>query len=400
MSCARRHFLISSGSEQGFTLVELLVAVAIGLMLTVAVLTVQLRLSTQNVRTTDVGMRDNEARASMDAISRDVGNSGFLLGGTHLQCFATLNFNAAAPAPSFFNSYPVSAMVAANGTALPFVAAPGLSLNYPAAGSANRSDVLVISATLDGSQLPPTMTPSTSVVVNNNYTPMSSGTLPVASNLNFGVNQIGLLQIPMGQLNNAAQAQQRVCLRIPISSVSASPVNNSDSVSSAGAQMPVDFYTGFSGQISSLGLTGATALTDALLKQSKLTNLGGTAVASNQRTYSYFIDANPARYQAPTLVRASIDALTDLEIATERQEIGVGVVSLQVLFGVDPANTGGVTAYQTGAQVVAAGNSSKVRSAKILVLTRSIYPDKDFTNPQAVLLLTTWFLRRKDVHRA
>ena len=132
-------------------------------------------------------------------------------------------------------------------------------------------------------------------------------------------------------------------------------------------------------------------MTDALLKQSKLTNLGGTAVASNQRTYSYFIDANPARYQAPTLVRASIDALTDLEIATERQEIGVGVVSLQVLFGVDPANTGGVTAYQTGAQVVAAGNSSKVRSAKILVLTRSIYPDKDFTNPQAVLLLTTWF---------
>lgn len=370
---------------------ELLVAVAIGLMLTVAVLTVQLRLSTQNVRTTDVGMRDNEARASMDAISRDVGNAGFLFGGTHLQCFATLNFNAAAPAPSYFTSYSVSSMVAANGTALPFVAAPGLSLNYPAAGSANRSDVLVISATLDGSRLPPNVTPNTSVVVNNSYTPMSNGTLPVASNLNFGVNQIGLLQIPMGQFNNAAQPQQRVCLRIPISAVSVLPVNNNDSVSSAGGQMPVNFYTGFSGQISSLGLTGATGLTDALLKQSKLTNLGGTAVASNQRTYSYFIDANPARYLAPTLVRASIDALTDLEIATERQEIGVGVVSLQILFGVDPVNTGGVTAYQTGAQVIAAGNSSKVRSAKILVLTRSIYPDKDFTNPQAVLPFTTWF---------
>ena len=225
MSCALRPSPINSGSEQGFTLVELLVAVAIGLILTIAILTVQLRLSTQNVRTADIGMRDNEARAAMDAISRDLGNGGFLFGGTHLQCFATLNFNTSAPAPNYFAAYPVSSLVAANGTALPFVAAPGVSLNYPATGSPNRSDVLVIRATLDGSRLPPDKTPTTTVAVNNAYTPMSSGILPVVANLDFSANQMALLQIPMGQLNNAAQAQQRVCIRIPITAVSALPVS-------------------------------------------------------------------------------------------------------------------------------------------------------------------------------
>lgn len=356
---------------------------------------VQLKLSAQNMRTADVSMRDNEARAAMDLISRDLSGAGFLSGGTHLNCFATLNYNTAVPAPNFFTTYAASSMLAANGTALPFVANPGITLNFPSNGSANRSDVLVVRTALDGTQFTPANTPISPVAVNTNYTPLSNGILPLGSNAGFNQGNVALLQVIMGPLNNPAVPQQRVCVRAPISAVSALPVNGSDNVSVGGPLMPSGFFADFSARIASLGIAGATALTQPLIAQGKLTNLGSPAMAplvTRQRTYAYFIDANPARYQWPTLVRASINPLNDLEIAAERQEIGAGVVSLQVLFGVDPGNTGGVTAYQTGAQALAAGNLGWVRSVKVLVLTRALYNDKDFSNSaQTVLPLRTWF---------
>jgi len=399
-SHARKPSAINSASaEQGFSLVELLVAVAIGLILCVAVLTVQVKLSAQNMRAADVGMRDNEVRAAMDQITRDLSGAGFLSGGTHLGCYATLNYNTAVPSPYFFTSYSVASLAAANGMALPFVAAPGLKLNYPKSTSSNRSDVLVIRTALDATQFPPATTPLTPVAVNTGYTPMSSGILPLASNKGFNAGDVGLLQVTMGPLNNPAVPQQRVCVRVPISAVSMAPVNGNDNVGSSGALMPNAYYTDFSTQVGSLGITAATALTGPLINQGKLASLGSPAMApkpaTTQRTYAYFIDTDPTRYQWPTLVRASINPLNDLEIAAERQEIGAGVVSLQVLFGVDPGNTGGVTAYQTGAQAVAAKTLGWVRSVKILVLTRALYPDREFDNskvyPSMTLPLKTWF---------
>nr|WP_246448455.1 PilW family protein [Roseateles oligotrophus] len=393
-SHARRPSPTSSAStERGFSLIELLVAVAIGLILSVAVLMVQLKLSAQNARTADVSMRDNEARATMDLVSRDLGSAGFLSGATHLSCFATLNYNTAVPAPNYFTSYSVSSLLASSGTSLPFVAPPGLNLNYPPPGSANRSDALVIRLALDGTQFTPSKTPITSIAVNNTYTPMSNGVLPIASNNGFVPGQMGLLQIPLGPPGTPAAPQKRLCIRVPISTVPG-PLAGNDNISSVGPQMPAIAYNGFSSQVTALGVASATALTDALIKQGKLTSLG-TAAASNQRTYVYFIDTDPARYQWPTLVRASINPLNDLEIPAERQDVGAGVVSLQVLFGIDPGNTGGVTAYQTGPQMLAANSSGWVRSVRLLILTRALYRDKDFSNtqlyPTNVIPLSTMF---------
>lgn len=106
-----------------------MVSVAIGLVLVVAVLYLQLKLTSQNVRTTDTAVRDNEARAAMDVITRDLSGGGFLHGGSNSSCYTVLHYNTALPAPNYFASFPVSSVAGGTGVALPFVATPGITLD-------------------------------------------------------------------------------------------------------------------------------------------------------------------------------------------------------------------------------------------------------------------------------
>ena len=357
---------------------------AIGLILTVAVLAVQARLTSQNVRTSDTSLRDNEARAAMDAIARDLTGGGFLHAGSSGTCNAVLSYNSALPAAKYSAGFPVSALAGGASVVLPFVAGAGITLNYPTVASGNRSDVLVLRSTTDATQFSSTVTPQSATTDNLAYTPLATGVLPFSNSPTPAITagNVGLLQVPVG----TAPTQQIVCMRVPITSVGLS--SGSTSVSSSGALMPSTNYTGFSGQLALTGLTGQV-LSDFQLRSSKLLDLG-TAAATNQRTYAYFVDADPARYRWPTLVRATINTLTDVEVAGSRQELAAGVASFQVLFGVGTPATG-VTSYQTWPQVIAAGNAGNVLTVKVMVLSRSIYPDKEYVNPASSVPLQTQF---------
>ena len=78
-------------------------------------------------------------------------------------------------------------------------------------------------------------------------------------------------------------------------------------------------------------------------------------------------------------MRATFSLLNDTAIGAP-QPIAAGVVSLQVRFGVDPGNTGQVTAYETGAQVLALRHQAAVLSIRVAMVTRSLYADNDFTH--------------------
>jgi type IV pilus assembly protein PilW len=373
-SRAARFSTTSSASERGFTLVELMVSVAIGLVLVVAVLYLQLKLTSQNVRTTDTAVRDNEARAAMDVITRDLSGGGFLHGGSNSSCYTVLHYNTALPAPNYFASFPVSSVAGGTGVALPFVATPGITLNYPVAGSTNRSDVLVVRGTADATQFSAVLNPVAPAMDNTAFLPTATTQMPFSPSPlpPFNANDVGLVQVSVGTPPNA----QLACLRIPITTA---PVvaNGSAFITSTGALMPVAGYSGFATQYAGIGLSGG--ISDTLLRSSKVIDLGAAAT-TNQFVYAYFVDNS---YRWPTLVRAKINALTDLEVPNTRQEIAAGVVSFQVLFGVGSA-TAGVTAYQTWPQVLAAGNAGNVLTVRVLILQRSLYPDKDFNNARSL----------------
>ena len=70
--------------QAGFTLIELMVALALSLVLAIALLVMQVNLGKNTMRTADVGVRDVQARAAMDLITQDISDAGFLFGGTAL----------------------------------------------------------------------------------------------------------------------------------------------------------------------------------------------------------------------------------------------------------------------------------------------------------------------------
>ena len=359
-------------TQLGFTLIEMMVALLIGMVLVGAVLVVQLNLTSQNVRMSDIGVRDNETRSALDMVRRDLSGAGFLFGGLHRNCDVMLAYNSAAPGigggPGYFPVTRVAAMAGGPGVQLPFTGGTGFTVSYPAAGSPNRSDVLVIRSTLDATRLTEALSPSINATTSATISPTTSGMIPLANTAGFNLGDMVVVQVPVGIAGN----QSRVCMRNQVSAV---VVNTSVALNGTGT-MPANFYAGFSGQMANYGVSDT--LSNVLLQNAKVTNLG-SAAAAQQVTYVYFVDYSSAA-NWPRLVRAQLNTMTETEIAGTRQDIAAGVVSMQVLFGVDPANTGAVTAYQTGAQVVANQNYDDILCIKLLLVTRSINADPKFTN--------------------
>lgn len=363
--------------RRGFTLVELMVALAVGMLLAVAILITQLKLSGQNTRTADVGNRDNEMRAVLGAIVREIGGAGFLDGGSEFGCFATINYNNTL-STNYYISYAAWGMAASKGTPLPFISGTGVTLNYPdSATTTNKSDVLVVRAATDGTQFPATVSPTFAGRMDSSFNPMGDGNLPVQADSGVAASLVGktaILAVPLSTLNS--YGSQTLCMRVPIGSVSTS--GSSYSIGGSGNRMPSNNYTGFGNQVASTGMTGT--LSNAVLEgQAKMTVIG-TAATSNQRTYAYYIDASnyPSTTKpVPTLVRSTINAVDDTLIGTSTP-IAAGVVSFQLRFGIGNDSSQTVTAYQDAATMTANKTNGYVRTVKIAVLTRSLYDDKDY----------------------
>ena len=368
--------------EAGFTLVELMVALAIGLVLAGAILITQLKMTQQNATISDTFTRDTEARAAMDIISADVNGSGFLLGSSQLKCSVVLNYDNLAPS-NYFATFGVSALAGGNGNAIPFIAGTGVSLNYPATGSTNRSDVLMVSGTANARNL-------TQLILTPNptagYTPTTTGTIPVnpdqagvTSTYTSGLpvaGETGILWLP------SATNSVSTCIRVPITGTGFA--SGSSSVASASGQfMPGSFYSGFGTQLTTL--TGAaTPMSDGWIEQGSLIDAGFASnpyVPCQACTTAYYVD-QPTVNSIPTLMKVTVNALDDVEIGSP-QAVAAGVVSLQVAFGVDVGGMNGYVTqyYKDWASVLASGNAPYVRTVKIAIISRSLQQDYNL-NPQ------------------
>jgi Tfp pilus assembly protein PilW len=362
-----------------------MVAVAIGLFLTVAMLVMQLKLIGQNTNTGDVRVRDNESRAALSLITNDLDSAGFLLSGLQYPCYGLLTYNPSYPGGNYQVFYPVWGLSGASGLSLPFVVpgggnTAGITLNYPS--GANRSDVLVIAATINAVNFAPTSTPSFEMDDGAvAYKPTADGVLPLKSttpadgsdlaDVAVGDQAIVLapnLTLPKAALSRSGRA---LCMRVPVGAKGAS------TITASGATMPPNSFAGYATQVASTGTT--TPLVDAYLLDAKIVDVVRTIAAPavpNQRwLYVYFVDAPPG--SVPTLVRATIDATTDQELPNTRLQIASGVVSFQVMFGVDTTGGGAVTAYQSGSALAANKTAGYVRSVKLAIVTRTLFDDPD-----------------------
>lgn len=355
--------------QSGVTLIELLIAMLISLVLAIAVMVVQRSLTMQKTRSSDVGLRDNEARAALDLMAHDVSSAGFLFGGSHLPCDALYTYNS----NGHYKRLPVDAFAATFNAVMPFALTPSLKLNYPATGSVTPSDVLVVTGAVDSSNFSSARSPAVPVLnLPGAYSPLNTGRLPVKTLTGLTVNHVGVV--------NVADNSKRACLRVPFTALAV--VGGVPEISSTGGIMPSTFYAGFGAQMLPPAFAGP--LSDAqVLAGASVVDLGdpNQAVApARHTTTAFYIDANTANGGWPMLMRASYSMLNDSVVAGSPQPIAAGVVSLQVLFGVDPGLTGQVTDYMTAAHVRAAG-IQEIRSVRIAMLNRTLFEDPDLKTP-------------------
>ncbi|HEX7689442.1 MAG TPA: PilW family protein [Burkholderiaceae bacterium] len=361
------------GAAAGFTLVELLVALALSMILVGVMLKAQQSLATQTVHNADSETRDNEARTALDLINRTVTGAGFLLGGSPQACNEMFTYNSGAQSTSkYFVHHPVDAVAATSGLYLPF--ASGLQLTYPGtSGTPTPSDVLAVTTSSDATGFDANNAPIVAVSPNSAYTPMSTGKFPMQTTTGLTAGDTAILQV--------ALTNRIACFRLPIASLSTASGSPDVDDSAVNALMPSTFLNGYA---SSLTTAGYGTMTDAAVFQGQFVDITyvppGMPVATTPRSTSavtvvFYVDRD-ANYSFPVLKMATY-SFKDDSVQTAPQIVAAGVVSLQVRFGVDPGKTGAITAYHDAATVTTNNEWDTVRSTKVAIVSRSLTTESD-----------------------
>lgn len=372
-------------AQRGLSLIELMVALAIGLIFSLAVLMVQSSLTKQNVAMTDAMQRDSQSRAALDLITRDLSNAGFFQNGPSFgsQCNLTLSYgvnggNATVIAPAIAASEPSPLPTSSTLSAQ-------LDPNLYTPPNGNTSVVLTMTMATSTPQVNTTNGGPVNVIFPGQSPPNAppNGTNLVLNQLPAGAKQgdIGLLS-----LKNFRFSNKTVCFQIPLSHIpaqSATQPNSVDSLNNTSLSPPINTpfqtkgYTGFQKALISAGLlsSGQTLQATDFYGQGTvtLTDLGQPST-TNLQTVAYWVanQANSAGGQFPALMQAVINAQGT--IVGQPVPVAAGVVSLVALFGVGtPAS--GVTQYLTGKDVQSQNQLGNIRSVWIALVTRSLHPD-------------------------
>ncbi len=381
---ARSEFIKRKRREDGLTLIELMVSLLVAAILGIAIIGVLgFGIGRDRANSNATAVNDN-ARAALTLITRDVASAGFLFGATQSQCSITLAYDNGFPSP-YQTLYPIWEAQEVFGSALPFpdpniatetyptstfpssdTAAPGIAqvLLITSAPSAT-SFIANTSAPLYIVQFGTTQSGSGSGSLSSTQLP--TNTLSLNSTVGIQPGDTAYLQVPM---NGGT-----VCIRVPIVSTGTSTGQGTSYIDSKPSQyMPSNGYQDFQPQIpASYG-----TLNNGDLLHSRLLNLGLSNYSLEIQ--EYWIDETQP---FPVLMRDTFSALTDSLLYSEA--IAPGVVSLQVLFGTIPTGSpaGTPITWKTWANVAA---TDEVESADVALVSRTLHPDLTYTAPQTIVV--------------
>ncbi|MHB8409462.1 MAG: PilW family protein [Acidiferrobacterales bacterium] len=368
---------IKSPREQGLTLVELMVSLAVASILAIAILgTLGFSFHRNRVSSDAVAMND-DARAALTLISRDVASAGFLFGSAQSQCAVTLTYDSAG-SPAYVQMHPIWAQTETAGQTLPL---GNVTADYPPAGDTNASGVaqvlLTASAPSAASFIAQTASPLYIVQFGTTQsgngqgalasTQLPTDTLALNSTQGIQSGDTAYLQVPM---NGGT-----VCMRVPIVKVGAGTGGGATYIDSKPSNyMPSNGYQDFGPQIpASYG-----TLTNGALLHARILDLGQTP--QTLEIVQYWIDDSQ---NFPVLMRGTYSGLTDAPLSTDA--LAPGVVSLQVLFATIPqgAPTGTPVTWKSWGDVLA---GDQVLEADVALVVRTLHPDPTYTAPTTIVV--------------
>ncbi|MHB8390694.1 MAG: PilW family protein [Acidobacteriaceae bacterium] len=365
-------------AERGLTLIELMVSLTVASILALAILgVITYGLGRNRASSNATDLNDN-ARAALTLLTRDVASAGFMFGAVQSQCALTLSYDSGTVSGNV-QLYPIWTVPQASGQTLPM---GGATETYPAATNTNASgmaQVLLMSAAPSVS----TYTSNTSspiYVVQFGTTTSSSGggaisstSLPVSTlqlNNTAGINagDMAFLQVPMNGGN--------VCMRIPIVSTGTATGGGANYIKSKPSPyMPSSGYSDFASQVpSSYG-----TLTNSNLLHSRILNLG--SAPDTLEIVQYWIDNSQG---FPVLWRSTYSALTDAPIQSEA--LAPGVVSLQALFATIPKGSPPGSTPVTWKSWAQVASTDQIVNADVAIVARTLHPDPAYHAPATIVV--------------
>lgn len=368
--------------SRGFTLIELMVGLAVSSIIALAVMAAMGFGAGQDAVQGQIMQSNDQARAALMLITRDVQSAGFLSSATQSTCSASFAYDAN-QSPAYVQQAPISAASQAFASNLPL---QSVAPSWPLAGQSSylAQSLLITSAPSASAYFSQTSAPLYVVQFGTTQSPSGSGSiastqLPVSTlqlNSTQGIQpgDMMVVQVPM---NGGT-----VCFRAPVCAVGSGSGQGTTYIDSKNCTlgsryMPTNGYQDYAEQVpSSFG-----SLTNSNMMHATLVDMGQNV---NTLQYVQYWISRQSPYTSPTLMRSVYSALTDQLIGS--QAIAPGVQSLQVLFGVVPQ--GGVIGntaptWKSWGDVLP---SDTVVSVDVALVMRTLQDDPTYSAPSQILL--------------
>lgn len=314
---------------QGFTLVELMVALAVSMLAALGIYAVFNQSSAQQVRSSDTQETWQQARIAMAMIERDVRMAGY---GYAASSACKVNAYNATRSPNNFS----------------FAMQPILS-NAPAPADAGTSDQITVLYSNSGYGGLPANKLRADM-------PNSSAELNISSTQGFTISDLILLQ-----------EAGKECTQLQVTAVQDSALKLQHNPGGSAPYNPPGGANIFPGG----GYVAANGV--------NIYNLG--SMVNRQYRISTSSQIAGQTDSAPNLV------VTDLSTANTTS-LARGIVSLQVLYGLDTNGDNEVDSYgRPDSATWFDTNANRIRTARIALLARSTAPDRTYTSPARIPVL-------------
>ena len=354
---------------RGFTLVELLVALAVATLLGLLVFVSFGSLESNGLRASDSAKLQDQSRVAMTLLSDDLSRAGFMMNGPSGQgrCARLLTYNSNLNSAQVINQWPVSGVVQTTGGYVPGTKSTSTTFNYASPGGAGTDAITMFYAANFGQG--GAATPGSVRVVKATNGSLSNAALFVSNNSVFQTGDVDIVVLPA----------RNICIRFQITGTGGSA---NQIVHNSGNGTVINPPNGFTGVSTLANPAISPALTTADLAQAYVQDFGQVSGAAGPLQVSYSIRPDPNSSTTPDLWRTVVNALGSV---VSDAPVASNVVLLHALYA--PVVNNQLQSFVPWASIASANQQGQVGAVEVAYVVRKPNTGARTNNPASLSVL-------------
>ena len=354
---------------RGFTLVELLVALAVATLLGLLVFVSFGSLESNGLRASDSAKLQDQSRVAMTLLSDDLSRAGFMMNGPSGQgrCARLLTYNSNLNSAQVINQWPVSGVVQTTGGYVPGTKSTSTTFHYANPGGAATDAISVFYVANFGQG--GTVTPGSVRVVKATSGSLTNAALFVSNTSTFNVGDVDIVVLPA----------RSICIRFQVTGTGGAA---NQIVHNSGSSTVMNPPNGFNGVSSLANPAVSPAITTADLAQAYVQDFGQISGATGPIQVSYSIRPDPGTASTPDLWRTVVNALGTV---VSDSPVASNVVLLHALYA--PVVNGQLQAFVPWSTISSANQQGQVGAVEVAYVVRKPNTASRTGNPATLAVL-------------